>query len=154
MFPVLMAVGIVLLDQVSKQVVRGRLELHESIPVITGFFNLRLVTNTGAAWGLFQGGSFWLSIVSLVVLVALVTCRRSMLSDSRLDQIILGLLAGGIAGNLIDRIRLGYVIDFLDFHIGARHFPAFNVADMAICIGVALYMMSQFLASRQPEPDS
>ena len=154
MVPALMAVGIVLLDQATKQIVRGRMELHESFPVIAGFFNIRLVTNTGAAWGMFQGGSFWLGIVSIAVLIALVAFRRSLLGDGRLERVVLGLLAGGIAGNLIDRVRLGYVVDFLDFHIGTRHFPAFNVADMAICSGVALFMLAQFLASRKPEPTS
>ncbi len=150
MLPTVMAVVIVLLDQVSKDIVQSHLELHAAITVLPGLFNIRLVTNTGAAWGLFRGGSFWLSIVSTVVLVLLVTCRRALLSDSRLDRVILALLAGGIAGNLIDRVRLGYVVDFLDFHWRTSHFPAFNVADAAICTGVGLYILSQYLQSRRP----
>lgn len=152
MIPVLMTVGIVLLDQATKQLIRGRLELHEAIPVITGFFNIRLVTNTGAAWGMFQGAAFWLGIVSAAVLIALTIFRRALIGEGKLNGMVFSLLAGGIAGNLIDRIRLGYVVDFLDFHVGTRHFPAFNVADISICVGVALFMLSQFLMSRNKEP--
>lgn len=135
------------LDQVSKTWVIHHLP-DRGITVLAGWFDLRRVHNTGAAWGVFQGFSDGLIVLSLVMLVLIIVFRRSFLTDTVVHQVAMGCMVGGILGNLIDRIRLGYVVDFLDFYRGDWHFPAFNVADMAICIGVGLYMITQIFPAR------
>ena len=141
---------IVVLDWVTKQMVVARFALHESKPVIEGLFNLVYVQNTGAAFGigansgsglvpaLLTGGA--IAIFFAVAVIAF----RSPAGDLRL-QVGLHLILGGAIGNLADRIRLGYVVDFLDFFImiggKARHWPAFNVADSAICVGIGLLIL-------------
>jgi signal peptidase II len=87
--------------------------------------------------------------VSAIVLVLLICFRRSFLTDSLIHRLSLALMLGGIAGNLFDRIRLQYVVDFLDFYWENHHFPAFNVADSSICIGVGLYLLSSFFAHEE-----
>lgn len=135
-------------DQIIKQVVRDSFSLHQSIPVIPGFFDLTYVRNTGAAWGMFGGQNALLISLSLLMLAAMVFFRRSFLSDTLVHRLALGCMVGGIVGNLLDRMRMGYVTDFLDFYIGPHHWPAFNVADTAICTGVGLYVISSMWADR------
>jgi len=153
MLPLLSGIVITVIDQATKMLVTRHFHLHESVPVIPGLFDLRYIQNTGAAWGIFAGGHNWLAVLSVVVLVALVVFQRHLFTDRWLDRLVFGLIIGGISGNFIDRVKLHYVIDFFDFHWRGHHFPAFNVADSAICCGVALYMLSQLLlARRQEEP--
>jgi signal peptidase II len=135
-----------LLDQITKQSVRDRFALGEMLPVLPGFFNLTYLRNTGAAWGMLGGQNSLLIVFSFVMLFVIIVFRRSFLSDTLSHRIALGCMIGGIVGNLLDRIRLGYVTDFLYFHVREWAFPAFNVADSAICIGVGLYMFSSFHA--------
>ncbi len=146
MTPLLVALCVILLDQASKEWVRGAFALHESEPVLADFFNLTYIRNTGAAWGMFSGQNIALSALALAMLVILVVFRRRILPPGRVHRVALGLLCGGIVGNLFDRLRLDYVVDFLDFHFRAWHFPAFNVADSAICIGVGIYILGTLLA--------
>ena len=147
MTPLLVALSIILLDQASKEWVRRAFSLHESVPLVPGFFNLTYIRNTGAAWGLFSGQNLALALLALVMLVALVLFRRKLLPPGRPHRVALGLLCGGIAGNFFDRLRLDYVTDFLDFYVGTWHWPAFNIADAAICIGVGIYILGTLLAS-------
>lgn len=149
MFPLCLGIGIALLDQISKFLIQQRFALYESTPIIPGFFDLRFIKNTGAAWGLFAGGHFWLAALSVLVLAALIFFRKIFFSERLIDRLAYGFIIGGIVGNFIDRIRLNYVVDFLDFSWRNYHFPAFNVADAAICSGVALYMFSQALQARR-----
>ena len=151
MTPLLVALAVVLLDQASKEWVRAAFALHESVPVLPGVFNLTYIRNTGAAWGMFSGQNLTLSLLAFVMLVALVLFRRRILPPGRLHRVALGLLCGGIAGNLFDRLRLDYVTDFLDFHCRGSHFPAFNVADSAICVGVGIYLLGSLFA-QAPRP--
>ena len=146
MTPLLVALAVILLDQASKEWVRGAFGLHESIPVIPGFFDLTYIRNTGAAWGMFSGQNLALSLLAFGMLVVLVVFRRKLLPPGRLHRVALGLLCGGIVGNLFDRLRLDYVTDFLDFHFRGAHFPAFNVADSAICAGVFLFWLASAFA--------
>ena len=148
MTPLLVAILVILLDQATKEWVRGAFSLHESVPVIPGFFHLTYIRNTGAAWGMFSGQNLALAVLAFAMLVALVLFRRQFLPPGRVHRVALGLLCGGIVGNLFDRLRLDYVVDFLDFFHRGWHFPAFNVADSAICIGVAIYVLGTLLASR------
>ena len=152
MTPLLVALCVVLLDQASKEWVRGAFSLHESIPVLPGFFHLTYIRNTGAAWGMFSGQNLALAVLAFAMLVALVLFRRQFLPPGRVHRVALGLLCGGIVGNLFDRLRLDYVVDFLDFFHRGWHFPAFNVADSAICIGVAIYVLGTLLAPRAAAP--
>lgn len=154
MLPLLLGIAITLVDQLTKLLVTQRFYLYESVPVVPGLFNLRYIQNTGAAWGMFAGGHGWLAALSVVVLAALVVFQRAFFSDGPADRVAFGLIIGGIVGNFIDRVRLNYVVDFLDFHWGRHHFPAFNVADAAICCGVALYMLSQFLMARRERAET
>ena len=141
---------IVVLDQLTKWLVRVEFPLGHSIPVIPGLFSLTYVRNTGAAWGIMGGLNGWLAVLSIVMLVVIVVFRRSFLSDVPVHRMALGCMVGGIVGNLLDRVRLDYVVDFLDFHAAGHHFPAFNVADSAICVGVGLYVLSSFWLSAHP----
>ena len=134
---------IIILDIWTKALVLARIELYEAIPVIPNFFQLVHVRNTGAAFGI--GANAGSRLVPLllntgaiaVFCVVVVYALRSPVTD-RLLQTGLHLILGGAVGNLLDRFRFGYVIDFLDVYIGEHHWPAFNVADSAICIGIAL----------------
>lgn len=148
MTPLLVALLVILLDQATKEWVRGAFSLHESVPVIPGFFHLTYIRNTGAAWGMFSGQNLALAVLAFAMLVALVLFRRQFLPPGRVHRVALGLLCGGIVGNLFDRLRLDYVVDFLDFFHRGWHFPAFNVADSAICIGVGIYVLGTLLAPR------
>jgi signal peptidase II len=149
MFPLLVAILITVSDQITKQVVRDTFALGESRTVIEGFFNLTYVRNTGAAWGIFGGQNTSLTALSIVMLAVMVIFRRSFIGDTWNHRLALGLMLGGIIGNLLDRLRLGWVTDFLDFYWQSAHWPAFNIADAAICTGVGLYLIS---ALRPPRP--
>jgi len=140
---------IVLLDQLTKHLVRQQLALGEDVAVVSGLFSIRYVQNTGAAWGIFSGLSHWLVLLSVVILVLLLVFRRHFMSDTAVHRVATGLMIAGIVGNLVDRVRLGYVVDFLHFHWGGKSFPTFNVADSAICIGVGLYLVSQWWGSER-----
>jgi signal peptidase II len=133
-------------DQVTKEWIAARLPYPTygqpgSIVVVSEFFNIVHVGNTGAAWSLFSGRSLMLSLLALATLLAIYFWRRALALQVRTVQIAFGLLCGGIVGNLVDRIRHGHVIDFLDFHFGSFIYPTFNVADSCICVGVGLYLI-------------
>jgi signal peptidase II len=147
-----LALLIAVADQVSKQWIRDAFALGESRPIIADCFHFTYLRNTGAAWGIFGGQNIWLAVLSVAVLVLLVIFRRAFLSDTWEHRLALGLLAGGILGNVCDRLKLGYVTDFLDFFWRGHHFPAFNIADSAICVGVTLYALSSFWRAGQPPP--
>ena len=141
---------IVVADQLSKAWIRTNLPEGQSLFEL-GFFRITHVHNTGAAFGLFQGQSFILTIIAIVAITiilvyALISYRYFPWFDSRLGRLALGLLLGGTVGNLIDRLRLGYVIDFIDFD----YWPAFNIADSFVTIGVILFAYS-LLRSAQAE---
>jgi signal peptidase II len=151
MLVLILALVVVLLDQLTKLWVRASFICGgEPQPVIPGFFNLVYVRNEGAAWGMFGGQMPLLILLSIVVLILLAVYHRKVLNPTIDHRIALGLMVGGICGNLIDRVRVGWVTDFLDFHIGLHHFPSFNVADSAICIAVGLYMLSSLWHSQHP----
>ena len=140
----LTALLIIATDQPSKMWIRSYPEGHSIFEM--GLFRLTHVHNTGAAFGLFQGQSFPLTIVGLVsvaliLLYALFLCRQFPLLDNRLGKLALGLILGGAVGNLTDRLRFGYVTDFIDVGI----WPAFNIADSAITVGTIIFAYSLLL---------
>jgi signal peptidase II len=118
---------------------------------ITSFFNIVLIHNRGMSFGLFNYGGGLNALLFSLVAAAIVTVLIYWLSrvDSSLLAVAIGLIIGGAIGNVIDRIRLGAVVDFLDFHVGSWHWPAFNVADSAICIGVAVMLLDGLLLRRE-----
>ena len=147
---IVIAAAVVLLDQLVKAMVRSRLELHDSITVIPGFFDLTRVHNTGAAYGFLNGVDFpfktaLLACVATAALIGLSVYAASLDRTQRLTRAGLTLVIGGAAGNLIDRISAGYVLDFVDLYRGDWHFWAFNVADSAITIGAALIVLDNLL---------
>lgn len=138
--------AVAVLDQLTKHLIRQDMVVGSRIPVIPGFFDISYVRNTGAAWGMLSGLGGWLVAVSVIMLIVIVFFRRTFMTDSLVDRVAVGFIIAGIVGNLIDRLRLGYVVDFLDFYVGRHHFPAFNVADSAICTGVGLCILTQAIA--------
>ena len=137
------ALIIVLIDQLTKIAIRSELVVGESHPVISGLFNIVYVENRGAAWGIFSGQVLPLALFGLIVLMLMLVFRKKIFEDLPAQEWVIGLLAGGIVGNVIDRIWLGCVTDFLDFHWHeVYHYPSFNIADSAICIAMALYFFS------------
>jgi signal peptidase II len=140
------AAAVVVLDQIVKAIVRSTFELHESVVVIPSFFNLTRVHNYGAAFGLMNAAEFpfktvVLSIVAALALGALSWYGATLPAEQRLARLGLALIIGGAAGNLIDRLRSGYVVDFVDLYWRDWHFWAFNVADAAITVGVSLMIL-------------
>jgi signal peptidase II len=132
-------------DQISKQIALRAFQPGEIKPIINGFFNLTLTFNRGAAFGLWSGlPSGWRqAVLGLTVLLALVIVLFLITRpyyQTPLAQISLAAILGGAIGNVIDRLSYGAVVDFLDFYIGNTHWPAFNIADSAICVGVALLL--------------
>ena len=147
-------------DQASKFAVLKYLPApYESeIHILPGFLRLVHWHNTGAAWSMFRDNNHVLGIVSGLALVVLVLVRKWFGAYTTLGATALGLLLGGIAGNLLDRIIHHHVVDFLLFHLftrrGVEHqFPAFNVADSAICIGVALLFILSWRTEQQPKEE-
>lgn len=143
------ASAIVLTDQITKWMAATWLQPVATRAVIPGFFNLSYVENQGAAWGMFAGRQVFLIAFSVLTLAFLLWKRRQLFAPLWGGALTLSLIVGGVVGNLVDRVRVRYVIDFLDFHWGLSHFPAFNVADSAICCGVVLFVITQWLHDRQ-----
>jgi signal peptidase II len=138
--------AIVALDQATKALIRSRFELHESLEIIPGFFNLTRVHNYGAAFGLMNAADFpfktvVLTVIAAVALLALTVYASTLPLEQRLARVGLALIVGGAAGNLIDRLGAGYVVDFVDVYWRDWHFWAFNVADAAITVGVAFMIL-------------
>ena len=152
------ALVITALDQVVKRVVVNTMEMGQSIDVVGSFVRLTRTSNTGGAFGLLRGRGNWFIVVSLVAALAIAVLSRQIARGGRrVERLAFGLILGGAVGNLIDRIRLGAVIDFVDIGGSGYRWPAFNVADSAITIGVTLLAVSLvFLGGaadgREPEP--
>ena len=143
-----LAVGIYAADQITKVLVDRSMVLWESRPVISGFFNLTYVANDGIAFGLFQGNNLLLGCMAAAILAAAIYYARQ-LDWAKLEVNILGaLITAGALGNLTDRIRKGYVIDFLDFHLAGHHWPAFNIADSCITCSVAWLLYRSFFSKK------
>jgi len=149
------ALAVLLLDQLTKLWALQRLPPGLPVPVIDGFFSLTLVMNPGLAFGMFAAtpaGWRWLvALLSIGALGVLVVVGLRMLpGGGRLTPLALGLIFGGAVGNLLDRGRFGAVVDFLDFYWRGYHWPAFNAADSAITVGVALLALRMLTAPSVP----
>ena len=142
--------GLVAVDQVTKILVEGRMRVGLEVSILPGIFSLTRVHNTGVAFGMAQGNNLLTGILALGILIFAGWMAREWDWRIRWVQGVAGLVAGGAVGNLIDRMRVGYVIDFLDFHYGSWSWPAFNVADAAISIGVGWLVLS-WIVGKSPE---
>jgi signal peptidase II len=145
--------GIVaLVDQLVKLLVVSTLKTSGSIVVIQDFLNLTYVENDGAAWGIFSGNRWFLIIISIIAIYAVIKYFLLDVNVTKIEFTGYSLLLGGIIGNLIDRIFNGYIVDFIEFIFGNYHFPVFNIADMAIVIGVVMviiYLMINAIKQRR-----
>lgn len=155
------AVVVVVLDQWTKALVRGRFQLHDSVDVVSGWLSLTRVHNTGAAFGMLNGVDFpFKSVVLMIVagtaLAGVAWYAASLPAHHHLARIGLSGVLGGAIGNLIDRATAGYVLDFVDAYWNDWHFWAFNVADAAISVGVVFLLLDVVIDSlgqrRAPNP--
>jgi signal peptidase II len=150
--------ALVVIDQWSKSMIVSRFRLGESIPIVSGLFNVTYVRNTGAAFGILAQANPVVRIPFFVVvpclaMAAIAYVFRKIPKDSIRLSAALSCVVGGAIGNLIDRLFLGYVVDFLDFHWNYQHhFPAFNAADTVICIGVGVLVLDLVLHDESTEP--
>ena len=141
---------VIVLDQLAKWWIMKALPLYSQKIIIPGLFNIVHVTNTGAAFGILAGEQTWwrqffFIAVAVVALVVIGIAYRQMKCKGVLFVTAIGLIAGGAVGNLIDRIRFGAVVDFLDFYVQTHHWPAFNIADSAISVGVGLFIVGSII---------
>ena len=150
-----LSLAIVVLDQVTKVYVMETMRLHESIPVITNLFSITYIRNPGAAFGFLSSSSssfrfvfFGLTSIFAVGLLGMIMVR--MPKDDWMGRLSVAGILGGAIGNLLDRLRYGEVIDFLDFYVNGYHWPAFNVADSAITVGV-IFLIIHFAFEKKPE---
>jgi signal peptidase II len=151
----LLIVGIILADQLTKGAIQSKFQLHETIDIIDGFFNLTYVRNPGAAFGFLADAHenirrplfLFIPVGVCIFLVKLIWVERN---KSFLLCLTYSLILAGAIGNLIDRFALGYVVDFFDFYYGSSHFPAFNIADSAITIA-AFLLIYDFILSLKRE---
>ena len=148
----LLTVAGLLLDQATKLYIDRSMKLFDSIPVLTDFFHITYVRNRGAAFSFLSDASWRLPFfigISLVAAIAILVAFHKLRDDQKLAQVSLAMIFSGAIGNLIDRVRLGEVIDFLDAHWYRHHWPAFNVADSLICVGVFLLAVDMLLEDKR-----
>jgi signal peptidase II len=142
---------VIVLDQLTKAAVERSLQLYQSF-VVLPVFEISRLHNTGAAFSFLAAAAGWqrwlFTVLAIIVSAALVTWLRRIDSESRLLASAVALILGGALGNVVDRIRLGYVIDFITVHWGDHFFPSFNVADSSITIGAALLLLDAWLEAR------
>ena len=143
---------VLVLDQLTKLYIDRTFQLYESLPVIKGLFSITYVRNQGAAFGIFARQSlrvpFFITI-ALIAAVGILWAIHRLRPDQKLASFSLALILAGAVGNLIDRIRLGEVIDFLDVYWRSHHWPAFNIADSAITVGVILLLWEMWKEDRR-----
>jgi len=145
---------VVAADQATKALIMQSFFPHESRPVIDGLFNLVYVTNSGAAFSFLADAGRWgywfFVAVAALAVIGFTAGWWVWARNKPLLTTAMALIVGGAIGNLIDRLRFGAVVDFLDVMIGSYHWPAFNVADSSVCVGAGLYIIAAMLADRSP----
>jgi len=149
----LAAVAVIVLDQLTKWWILTDVMVPPRRIPITGFFDIVLVHNRGVSFGMFGGAPAWATavLIAFALLLSAALCVWMWRADGPMLGISLGFVVGGAIGNVIDRIRHGAVVDFLDFHVAGYHWPAFNVADSAITVGV-LFLILDSLKSKSAKP--
>ena len=151
---VAVAVFLLIVDQLTKLLVEQQMQLGKPLPIIKGFFSLTYVTNKGAAWGMFHGyGMALFAIGAMVTFIAIYFLRKICEGYPERYMAVMVVLSG-VVGNSIDRIWRGEVVDFLDCYIGSYHWPTFNIADCAICVGIGIYTVSALLRPESGKADA
>ncbi len=151
LFITISIVGIII-DQITKVSIDRSMQLFDSIPIIDNFFHLTYVRNKGAAFSFLSDASWRLPFfitISIVAALVILIAFNKLRDDQKLAHTSLAMIFSGAVGNLIDRVRLGEVIDFLDVHWYRHHWPAFNVADSLICVGVFLLALDMLLEEKR-----
>jgi len=147
---------VLLLDQATKLFIDRTMNLHSTIPIVENFFNITYIRNKGAAFGFLADTSFRLPFfvgISIIAIVVILEIIRKLRPEQTFSVFPLAMILAGALGNLIDRVRLGEVIDFLDFHWYRHHWPSFNVADSAICVGVFILAVDMLLDERRKKSE-
>lgn len=143
---------VIVVDQLTKLYIDRTMQLYQSFPVIDGLFSITYLRNKGAAFSFLSNASWRLPffiLATVIAVVAILVAFAKLRADQRFAAFSLTLILAGAIGNLIDRVRMGEVIDFLDVYWKSHHWPAFNVADSAICVGVAMLALDMFLEERR-----
>lgn len=146
-----LAIAIIILDQASKWWLLGLMDAHDNFIPVFSWFNLTMVWNQGVSFGMFAHDSAWTRwiLVGVAVIISGIMTVILWKTKSRFMAVSLGLIIGGALGNVIDRVRFGAVADFFDVHAYGYHWPAFNVADSCIFIGVVLLCLEEWMESRR-----
>ena len=144
-----LSTAVILMDQVTKFWIQSRMTTGESTPVIAGIFHITYILNAGAAFGILENKTWFFIGVALMLIAGVAYIYPRLPADRPFLKLGAGLLTGGAIGNLIDRVLYGYVIDFLDVFYQNWHWPAFNVADSAITIGVMFLLYDGVSTARQ-----
>lgn len=142
---VMILAAVLIVDQLSKFGIQASMSLGDSIPLIPGFFKITYLHNTGAAWSMLEGKMLFFYLISIAFLIGMAIFYKSTPSNDVLTRVGVVMMMAGTLGNFIDRLVFHYVRDFLDFIILGYDFPVFNVADMSLCIGVGLILLSIIL---------
>ncbi len=137
-----LAIGIILLDQISKFLIENSMELGDSLPVIEGIFHITYILNPGAAFGILENQRLFFILIATIMILMTGYIYPRIPQKSKMLRLGVGMLFGGAVGNLIDRIRTGLVVDFFDFKI----WPIFNIADIFIVVGVGMIIITMFYA--------
>ncbi|TLS35275.1 signal peptidase II [Pseudalkalibacillus caeni] len=153
MWKYLIALLVIIVDQWTKWLVVKNMELGERITVIQDFLYLTSHRNRGAAWGILQGQMWFFYIITIVVVIAILYYMRQYRTN-RFISFVLALILGGAAGNFIDRIWRGEVVDFVDTYIFSYDYPIFNVADSALVVGVVLIIIASLFEGKKAEGES
>ena len=147
---------VVVLDQVTKQIAEAQLPLHQAVNLLP-YFDWYLTYNTGAAFSLLADAGGWqrwfFTVIAIIISIVIVQWIRKLPAEETLNALSLVLILGGAIGNLIDRILLGHVIDYIQVWLGSYPFPAFNIADAAISVGAGLLILSSFYGNRKAETE-
>lgn len=148
---------VVVLDQLTKWMASSQLEMFNSVPVMP-LFNLTLMHNTGAAFSFLSDAGGWqrwfFTVLAVGVSVLIVVWLRRLPPADKSTAAALALILGGAVGNVIDRVRFGYVVDFLDVYVGTAHWPAFNIADSAITVGAVILVLVSLRGGQKPAQDA
>jgi signal peptidase II len=148
-FYYIIAAIIIVIDQISKWLIVKNMELGENITVIENFLYITSHRNRGAAWGILQGQMWFFYIITAVVIIGMIYYIQKYTKENKVMGIALGLMLGGAIGNFIDRLFRKEVVDFINTYIFSYDFPIFNVADSALCVGVALLFIQMLLEGKQ-----
>lgn len=141
----ILLLGTLAIDQMTKYMIDANMVLSESIPVIDGFFSITYVHNTGAAWSMLEGQMIFFAIAAIIALGLMIWFYRTTKKDEIITRMGIILMISGTLGNLYDRVVFQYVRDFLDFNIFGYDFPVFNVADICLCVGAGLIILTFIL---------